>query len=426
VHNAAWMHRGTASARIAIGAVIAAVVGVVGLLGPAIAAARQPREKPSIVGGQPAPAGTFPWLAVVIDDLPNGEAQLCAGTVLSSNVVLTAGHCTEDVTTGAVDAASGFVVVTGSLDRTATATRQVSGVSRVIVHPGFDAATFDGGDAALLVLSAPTTAPAVTLATGSDAALWQPGTSEAIAGWGKTEASDPNSIPDQLQWGVTVTQSTDYCTGQAMQGGVTFDASDQLCVLDQPSDQDGTCEGDSGGPLLADYGTATPVEVGIADFGPEDCDTHSAQFFALADAISSWAESWVTAVAPKTQPTPTSAPRHGERPAAGVYLGGTRQGPARVRVASSRTKVSSLRLSFRLRCTRHRPMSQTVSTRPFKLNGLRFTLHLLRHTNEHVRIVGRFTTGGTVKGTLRANWRTRADGNCRSRLVHWSGWTPTT
>jgi hypothetical protein len=43
-----------------------------------------------------------------------------------------------------------------------------------------------------------------------------------------------------------------------------------------------------------------------------------------------------------------------------------------------------------------------------------------------VRIVGRFTMGGTVKGTLRANWRTRADGNCRSRLVHWSGWTPTT
>jgi secreted trypsin-like serine protease len=410
------------------GAVMVSLVCLTALLGPAIAAARQPRERRSIVGGQPASAGTFPWLAVVIDDLPNGDAQLCTGTVLSSNVVLTAGHCAEDVTTGAVDATSGFVVVTGSLDRTATATRQLSAVSKVIVHPGFDAATLDGGDAALLVLSTPTTAPAVTLATAGDVALWQPGTSEAIAGWGKTDASDPNSIPHVLQWGVTVTQNTDYCSAQALLGGVTFDASDQLCVVDQPSDQDGTCEGDSGGPLLAGYGTATPVEVGIADFGPEDCDTHSAQFFALADAISPWAASWVAAVAPKTQPTPASAPRatgRGDRPAAGVYLGGSRQGPARVRVAPSRTKVSSLRLGFRLRCTRHRHMSQTVSTRAFKLNGLRFSLNLVRHTSEHLRIIGRFTTQGVVKGTVRATWRTRAHGNCRSGLVHWSGWTPT-
>ncbi|MFZ0385290.1 MAG: serine protease [Solirubrobacteraceae bacterium] len=414
-----------------VGAVMFFVVCVAALVAPALAAARQPADRGSIVGGQPASPGTFPWLAVVIDDLPNGEAQLCTATVLSSNVVLTAGHCAEDVTTGAVDAASGFVVVTGSLDRSATATRQVSAVSRVIVHPGFDAATMDGGDAALLVLRTPTTAPAVTLATDSDVALWQPGTSETIAGWGKTEAADPNSIPAQLHWAQTVTQSTDYCAAQAMQGGVSFDASDQLCVLDQPSDQDGTCQGDSGGPLLAGYGTATPVEVGIADFGPEDCDTQSAQFFALAAAISPWAESWVAAVAPKHQmassPRATSQrAKSVDRPAAGVYLGGSREGPDRVRVAASRTKVSALALTFRLRCTRHRPVSQAISTKAFKLTGLRFSLNLVRHAHEHVRILGRFTTGGTVKGTLRTSWRTPADGICRSGRVHWSGWTPTT
>jgi secreted trypsin-like serine protease len=233
----------------------------------------------------------------------------------------------------------------------------------VIVHPGFDAATLDGGDAALLVLSTPTTAPAVTLATDGDAALWQPGTAEAIAGWGKTEASDPNSIPHQLQWGVTVTQSTDYCTAQAMQGGVNFDASDELCAVDQPSDQDGTCEGDSGGPLLAGYGTATPVEVGIADFGPEDCDTHSAQFFALAGAISSWAASWVATVAPKTQPTPTSAPLGSISAAAARAPPGYVSRPRGRRSARCGWRSDCAARGIGLSCRRSRPgrSSSTVS-----------------------------------------------------------------
>ena len=423
------------------GVVIAALACAVALVGPALAAAHQPRARRSIVGGQPASAGTFPWLALIIDDLPNGTAELCTGTVLSPNVVLTAGHCGEDVTTGAVDAASGFVVVTGSLDWTDTASRQVSGVSQVIVHPGYNPATLDGGDAALLVLSTPTTAPAVRLATAADSALWQPNSSVAVAGWGKTDATDPNSIPHQLQWGTTVTQSTTYCTLQALAGGVAFDASDQLCVVDQPSFQDGTCQGDSGGPLLADYGTATPVEVGITSFGPENCDTHVAQFFTLGDSISSWAASRVGAVAPAPGPSPpsplpgpTSTPspqprsrpdKTVARPAAGMYLGGTSQGrAAKVRVAASRTKVGSLTLGFKLRCTRHRPVSLSLSTGSFDLKGLGFSLTAVRHSSERVRITGRFNTAGSVKGTLGATWHSRADGTCRSGAVHWSGWTP--
>ena len=65
------------------GVVIAALACAVALVGPALAAAHQPRARRSIVGGQPASAGTFPWLALIIDDLPNGTAELCTGTVLS-------------------------------------------------------------------------------------------------------------------------------------------------------------------------------------------------------------------------------------------------------------------------------------------------------------------------------------------------------
>jgi len=47
--------------------------------------------RPSIVGGSPAPTGSFPWLAFVAD-VSNGAANMCSGTVVSPNVILTAGH----------------------------------------------------------------------------------------------------------------------------------------------------------------------------------------------------------------------------------------------------------------------------------------------------------------------------------------------
>ena len=120
----------------------------------------------AIVGGRGAPAGSFPWLAFIEDNLGGGNYDLCTGTLVSSNVVLTAGHCVEDVTTETQDPASGFAVVTGALDWTDRATRQVSGVSQTAIYPGFDPSTAHG-DAAVLELSTPTTAPALPLATTS-------------------------------------------------------------------------------------------------------------------------------------------------------------------------------------------------------------------------------------------------------------------
>ncbi len=66
-------------------------------------------------------------------------------------MILTAGHCAEDTTTGSLNPAAGYGVVTDSLDWTDASTRQLSGVSRVIVYPGYNPTTGQG-DAALLCL----------------------------------------------------------------------------------------------------------------------------------------------------------------------------------------------------------------------------------------------------------------------------------
>ena len=61
--------------------------------------------EPRIVGGYGGVQSDWPFMAFVLYFDANGNPEFsCSGTVVSSNVVLTAGHC-------AVDEASGSVAV---------------------------------------------------------------------------------------------------------------------------------------------------------------------------------------------------------------------------------------------------------------------------------------------------------------------------
>jgi hypothetical protein len=144
------------------------------------------RVSASIVGGVSAVQGQLGFMAFVehFDALGNPDFS-CSGTVVSSNVVLTAGHCAVDESTGAVLDPSGYQVVTGAVDRTDTVNGRVSGVSRVIVDPAYNRAAMTN-DAAMLVLSTPTTAPPIRLGGSADQYLEQAGTRAFVAGWGAT------------------------------------------------------------------------------------------------------------------------------------------------------------------------------------------------------------------------------------------------
>jgi secreted trypsin-like serine protease len=157
----------------------------VALLSTAVAARGSqptPLAHATVIGGSPAEPGTFPSLAFVID-VKGALADQCTGTVVAANLVLTAAHCAENMQTGDLNRGD-FEVVTGAVEWDAPA-RQLSGVSRVIIYPQFSR-RLDDGDAALLVLSTPTTAPAITLATAANAGWVHAGTAGTIAGWGKT------------------------------------------------------------------------------------------------------------------------------------------------------------------------------------------------------------------------------------------------
>ncbi|MBV9817494.1 MAG: serine protease [Solirubrobacterales bacterium] len=383
-------------------------------------------KRPRIIGGQNVGAGELGFLArVTYDDGTN--AFLCSGTLISSNVVLTAGHCAEDTDTGIAYSPSGYEVMTGTSSLSTPG--QVSGVSRVIPYPTFDPSTLHG-DAGLLVLSSPAATAPVPLATSpTDASLYAGGSTGAIVGWGVTD--DAGDLPDNLQYGTDVVQDPGYCAQQASQLGASFDTLSQLCAIYPPSYQDTTCNGDSGGPLLEVVNDAW-IEAGITSFGPSGCSTTIPAYFTRADAIAPWANQWITAVAPTSTPSspPTTpppshpAPAPTSKPLAGTYRGRTGQRePIRLRVSSNRHTVLGVGFEFRLACTRHRPLYHQI-TRGVRwtLNtagGMGFTHRFTDPTGTHYALGATFTTRRTVQGTMRITWRTRRYGTCASGLVRW-------
>jgi hypothetical protein len=380
---------------------------------------------PQIIGGQPVTSG-FRMMAFVINNLGDGQDALCTGTVLSSNVVLTAGHCGESVATGVPYPASQFTVITGALNWAAPIGPHASGVSQVIVNPDFDAETTHD-DASLLVLSTPTAAPAVRLATQpDDADALAPGAPAIVAGWGQTSAD--GSASTTLQQAATVVQSDSFCVTGAAQVGVVFDPGSQLCTIDAPSDATGTCNGDSGGPVLGEEDGAL-VQLGIISFG--DCATTQASFMTRADAIATWADGEVataTPQAPVATPTPDPPAASSSKLArAGTYGGTTSQRlPITLRIANGRHALSRARFTVRLRCTGgHR---RTVSFRPLRgghwmlgtAAGLGFSQAFRSASGEHYRVSGRFTTAGSATGRVSVTFDAHRPAVCSSGAVKWT------
>jgi len=273
----------------ALGALLASLV----LVGPAAAA---PGATASIVGGSTALSEEWPWAAFILAVDKKGEGFSCSGTVISPDLVLTAGHCVEDIESGKKTPAAQYVVVTGSSDIRNSSLRQVSKVSRTILDPDFNRFKVHG-DAGLLVLATPTTAPAVALAGPTDAALLAPNTPTLIAGWGLSGTLRKLKRTPVLRRGATFVQERLYCRNHARAYYPFFNYSSQLCTITPPGYSIGTCHGDSGGPALAFREDGTPVQIGITSLGAADCDTRLPDIFTRIDRIYPWIAEQIAATA---------------------------------------------------------------------------------------------------------------------------------
>lgn len=276
-------------ARIAAATAAALAVSLVAVvaLGPAPAAAGQPNAGASVVGGTLATPGQYPWMAFVVS-VQEEVVFACSGTVIAPRIVLTAAHCTlKEGKSGTYDPA-GYRVVTGVTNWTDPA-GQVSEVSRLVPYPnwgkwGSNDRRYEFGDAALLVLSAPVTAPGIALAKPSDTRFLRPGSHARVAGWGQTYF-EQKGFTESLMWAKTVVESP-RCEG--LWG--------RICALDFPRAESSICHGDSGGPIFAHDPKRGWVEIGITEAVLYKCTTHRPQLFTRVDVLRKWIYGRVRAI----------------------------------------------------------------------------------------------------------------------------------
>jgi hypothetical protein len=370
---------------------------------------------------------------------------------VSTNVVLTAGHCVANIETGVTLPASGFTVFTGNVDWTSSA-EQSSAVTQVLTYPGFDPTT-GYGDAGLLVLASPTGAQPIQLATPADDAYIASGTGISIAGWGAT--SGGGGLNDSLEMGTIGIQNNGDCAAEDGADSLLFDPSSEFCAIDPTNHAIGTCHGDSGGPAIVtlppEAATATSandaagnvLEVGIASRADANCATTVPDIFTRVDLVSGWASAEISAVAPPPSPT-TSAPNSAPgptptpvtssappRPARGKYLGSTRQRDGHVYTTVGSGGIMRVNVRFDLHCgsTRRGPLTTTeVFADPPKLTGLgalwHFSTLYTDSAGRRYKLTGEFPASGAAgkaTGTLEVTTKNR---RCSSGPVRWSAAAP--
>ena len=220
---------------------------------------------PRIVGGTAAGPMDNPFQVALLNKsiADNRNAQFCGGSLVRSNFVVTAAHCTDFIQADQVQ------VLTGTRRLDGTGERR--DVLSITIHPSWNPSTFDN-DVAVWKLS--TDATGITLATlatengpvGSDV---------LVTGWGETEAGPP---PIQLQKvSVPLVAEANCNDANSYNGDVT---DTMLCAgLDQGG-QD-ACQGDSGGPLTR--GPNNTVLTGITSWGIGCADPN---FFGVYTRVS--------------------------------------------------------------------------------------------------------------------------------------------
>lgn len=265
-----------------------------------------PSATSSIVGGKPATIEEFPSLAYIQAEESTDKGFACTGTVIAPRVVLTAGHCVEDIETGKLTPAHDYRVATGVANLHDVTPGNVFKVTRTATFPGFDPGA-TRGDAGILILSRPTTVPSLALATAEDATLMAPGTPVQIAGWGLEHANDA-AAPTNLRTASTSVQRSGYCHRQASRYYPFYSEALQLCTADSPSFHSGGCFGDSGGPAIAHRADGTPVEIGVISTGAPGCLPTFPNIFTRVDMLSAWTAEWIAAVEAGAPAPPAKVP----------------------------------------------------------------------------------------------------------------------
>jgi secreted trypsin-like serine protease len=203
-----------------------------------------------IVGGTVATPGRYLW---TVSLQLNGLGHFCGGTLVSSQWVVTAGHCCKGQTIDSV------VLGVQNLDSADKVTRKAK---RLIVHPSYNPMTMTN-DICLVQLSAAVSdVPTIQLGSVRNPV----GTMAECVGWGTTRFDHNAPVQTIMRQVKLPLVSYTTCTAKGSYTPVTVHTSN-LCAGYAAGGKD-SCQGDSGGPLFVPGSDdLADVLIGVVSWG---------------------------------------------------------------------------------------------------------------------------------------------------------------
>ncbi|KAI7829919.1 trypsin-like cysteine/serine peptidase domain-containing protein [Kickxella alabastrina] len=223
------------------------------------------REVSRIIGGVEAPSNEYKFITYLETSSVLFGGSICTGSLIASNVILTAAHCvfaTDTIKYSAAQIQAGFT------HDMPDPTLEFHGynISKVIAHPGF---TMEGlnDDIAVLILKTPVVNSMVTkvkVYTGD----FYLDTPLGAAGFGMVDPLNSTVSPDVLMKVDLRVGSDEFCE----KNNIGYNHKYLICT-DGTAGKD-TCYGDSGGPLITpvDNGSDGFALLGITSFGSDNED----------------------------------------------------------------------------------------------------------------------------------------------------------
>ncbi|CAG2103385.1 unnamed protein product, partial [Medioppia subpectinata] len=244
--------------------------------------AKNPMSTPgvNIVGGVDAEQGEFPWQAMITRHIEDELYELCGGTIINEQWILSAAHCLNDS-----DDLNAYEVWLGYLNLDQTdGSQSKHKVQTIIVHYGYDQDDFGTiNDIGLLKLSDKldfngkhSTLQPICRATENTKL-----TDNCMAtGFGYLNGDGP--LPKTLQKVNEPLINTTKCKSKYPRVNLTTN------VCAGGSGGKGTCFGDSGGPLQCKGTDGLWYEVGITSYGVGCAELEWPDVFTRVAGFDEW------------------------------------------------------------------------------------------------------------------------------------------
>lgn len=218
----------------------------------------------AIVNGTDAEPGAYPWMVF---------EEVCGGTLIAEEWVLTAAHCTHALAVGETIHIGGTEIL--AMRDGVDGDQHV--IAEIIDHPEWDPSTLMN-DFSLLRLSEPSFVTPLPIDLGDAHA----GTDGMAIGWGLL--SEGGDRPNALQEVILPVIEQDVCVDAFMDVDRSWVQDEMICA---GYFEGGTsvCNGDSGGPLVS---TVTGELIGVASFSVGCAREGFPAVFARVSSAQDW------------------------------------------------------------------------------------------------------------------------------------------